>query len=68
MGIYSEKAVKNLRKMVAESGMDADKIALGAKVSGDNISKHISGKPVLSVHELEKVAVFLDKEFLDLFK
>lgn len=68
MSIYAKRAVKNLRKMIVDSGMSAEKVAFGSGVSKASISYYLSGKRIPSVPVLEKIAAFLKRDFHDFFR
>jgi len=68
MGLYAKKAVKNLRKMIVDSGLPSAKVALGAGIHEATISKYLSGEREPRISILEKVAEYLKRDFQDFFR
>jgi transcriptional regulator with XRE-family HTH domain len=68
MSIQAKKAVKNLRKMIVDSGKSTEKVAFGAGISKTTISKYMSGQRTPTIPVLEQIADYLKRDFLDFFR
>jgi transcriptional regulator with XRE-family HTH domain len=63
-----KQAVKNLRKMIVDSGLSSEKVAFGAGIHKATISKYLSGGREPKISVLEKIADFLKRDFGDFFR
>jgi len=68
MAIYAKQASKNLRKMIIDSGMSAEKVAQGAGISKSQISYYLKGIRTPTIQTLEKISDFLKRDFQDFFR
>jgi len=68
MSLYAKRAVKNLRKMIVDSGLPSAKVAMGAGIHEATISKYLSGQREPKISVLEKIAEFLKRDFQDYFR
>lgn len=68
MSLYSKRVSKNLRKMIVESGISAEKLAFGSGVSKSTISNYLSNKRTPTIPVLERIAAYLNKDFQDFFR
>jgi len=68
MSTYTDLAAKNLRKMIARSGKSVEKIAFGSGVSKATIHNYLWKKRKPTIPTLEKIAEYLNHDFLDFFK
>jgi transcriptional regulator with XRE-family HTH domain len=68
MSTNAKRAVKNLRKMIVNSGQSSEKVAFGAGVSKSTIHHYLTGKRTPSIAVLEKIADYLKKDFIEFFK
>jgi transcriptional regulator with XRE-family HTH domain len=68
MSQYAKRAVKNLRKMIVDSGMSAEKVAFGSGISKTTISKYLSKQRTPTIPVLEQIADYLKRDFQDFFR
>lgn len=68
MSQYSERASKNLRKMIVRSGQSVEKIAFGSGVCKATIHNYLHKKRNPSIPVLEKIAGYLRFDFMEYFK
>lgn len=68
MSTYAKRAVKNLRKMIVDSGKSAEGVAFGAGISKSTITHYLKGKRIPTIPVLEKIAEFLKRDFQDYFR
>ena len=68
MSINAKRVSKNLRKMIVDSGMSAEKVAQGAGISKSQISYYLKSMRTPSIKTLEKISDFLKRDFQDFFR
>jgi len=68
MSNYAKRAVKNLRKMIVDSGMSVEKVSFGAGISKTTVSKYMSGQRTPTIPVLERIADYLKRDFQDFFR
>ena len=68
MSIYAKHIQRNLRKIIVESGMSAEKVAFGSGISKGAMSNYLAGKRTPPIPILEHIAVFLKRDLADFFK
>jgi transcriptional regulator with XRE-family HTH domain len=68
MSQYAKKAVKNLRKMIVDSGLTIEQVAVGSGIDKGTISRYLSGKREPKVSYLEKIAEYLKQDFTNFFR
>lgn len=68
MSIYAKKVIKNLRKLIVNSGQSSEKVAFGAGVSKATIHNYLNRKRIPTIPVLEKIADYLKFDFTEFFK
>jgi transcriptional regulator with XRE-family HTH domain len=66
--IYAKRAVNNLRRLIANSGKTARRVAIEAGIDESTISKYLSGQRQPQIDVLEKIAKSLGKDFKEFFE
>ena len=68
MSIIAKRVVKNLRKMIVNSGLSSEKVAFGAGISKSTIHHYLTGKRMPTLLVLERIADYLKCDFSDFFR
>ena len=68
MSNYAKRVSKNLRKMIVDSDLSAEKVAQGSGVAKATISNYLAGKRTPTIPILERIADFLKRDFQDFFR